>query len=189
MKEQKIFSLESTCRVCQSKQVAPFETVDKKVYERCSCCKSTFLHFKYLPSISFEYERYKLHQNCSEDQRYRNFLSQVSVPLLTKLEPMQKGLDYGCGPAPTLSKMFEECGHSVSLYDPFFYKDETVFKTKYNFITCTEVAEHFHYPFQEFTKLNQLLLPNGWLAIMTSFLNNDSMFAGWHYTRNLCIFG
>jgi len=35
-----------------------------------------------------------------------------------------------------------------------------------DFITCTEVAEHFHRPADEFRRLDALLKPGGWLALM-----------------------
>ena len=54
----------------------------------------------------------------------------------------------------------------------------------YDFVTCTEVAEHFHRPADEFDRLERLLRPGGWLAVMTSFQTDDARFAGWHYRRD-----
>lgn len=55
---------------------------------------------------------------------------------------------------------------------------------QYDFITCTEAAEHFHHPAAEFGRLAPLPAPGGWLALMTSFLNDDVQFAQWHYRRD-----
>ena len=47
-------------------------------------------------------------------------------------------------------------GFSVDLYDPFFFPNKDIFANKYNFITCTETAEHFFNPNKEFETLNPL---------------------------------
>src|SRR5690606_15211980 len=80
--------------------------------------------------------------------------------------------------------MLTQAGHQMSLYDPVFQPDTEALQRTYDFITCTEVAEHFHQPAQEFDRLNTLLKPGGWLAIMTSFQTDDSAFANWHYRRD-----
>ncbi|WP_382321659.1 class I SAM-dependent methyltransferase [Hydrogenophaga sp. UC242_53] len=54
----------------------------------------------------------------------------------------------------------------------------------HDFITCTEVAEHFHDPAAEFRRLDALLRPGGWLALMTRFQTDDARFAQWHYRRD-----
>ena len=55
---------------------------------------------------------------------------------------------------------------------------------QYDFITCTETAEHFYDPFKEFNTFNDLLKPGGWLGIMTSFLTTDDKFENWYYRRD-----
>jgi cyclopropane fatty-acyl-phospholipid synthase-like methyltransferase len=42
------------------------------------------------------------------------FLSQVFNPVMVHLKKGAKGLDFGCGPGPTLSLMFEKQGYQVS---------------------------------------------------------------------------
>ncbi|WP_347259047.1 class I SAM-dependent methyltransferase [Methylocaldum sp.] len=54
----------------------------------------------------------------------------------------------------------------------------------YDFVTCTEVAEYFHQPSREFRRLDALLRPGGWLALMTCFQSDDTRFADWHYRRD-----
>jgi 2-polyprenyl-3-methyl-5-hydroxy-6-metoxy-1,4-benzoquinol methylase len=80
--------------------------------------------------------------------------------------------------------MLKKDGFKVSLYDPFFYPDTNVLSLKYDFITCTETAEHFYNPFKEFNTLDKLLKPGGWLGIMTSFLTTHDMFENWYYRRD-----
>ena len=57
------------------------------------------------------------------DAGYRRFLSKLADPLMARLAPGARGLDYGCGPGPALAAMLREAGHEVALYDPFFAPD------------------------------------------------------------------
>ena len=66
----------------------------------------------------------------------------------------------------------------------FFIPMKGVLSEQYDFITCTETAEHFYDPFKEFNTLNDLLKPGGWLGVMTSFLTSDEMFENWYYRRD-----
>lgn len=135
------------------------------------------------PSREEELAQYLLHENDPDDPRYRQFLSRLGDPLLERLPPRQIGLDYGCGPGPGLAKMLAEHGHEVHLFDPFFAPNRDVLARTYDFIICSEVAEHFHNPAIEFDNLDRLLRPRGWLAVMTSFQTDDAQFANWHYRR------
>ncbi len=80
--------------------------------------------------------------------------------------------------------MLREAGHEVALYDPFFAPDAAVLERRYDFITCTEAAEHFHDPAGEFDRFDRMLRPGGWLALMTCFQTDDARFARWHYRRD-----
>ncbi len=182
---------EQSCGVCRYPHVEPFlfdhngYTQERdRDYWRCPHCHSTFLIAEQLPSQDFERERYELHENDLEDIRYRQFLNRLAEPLVMRLRPKQQGLDYGCGPSPVLAQMLREEGHDIEIYDPFFYRDRAPLKKTYNFITCTEVVEHFHHPAEEFDFLYSLLKPGGYLAIMTCFQTDDSAFARWHYRRD-----
>jgi len=72
----------------------------------------------------------------------------------------------------------------MALYDPIYVPDTSVLEGRYDFVTCTEVAEHFHHPAREFERLDALLRPGGWLGIMTRFQTEDARFADWHYRRD-----
>lgn len=133
------------------------------------------------PALAQEHAQYLLHQNDANDPGYRRFLSRLSGPLLTKLHLPGQGLDYGCGPGPALAAMLREAGHQVALYDPIFVPDRAALQRCYDFVTCTETAEHFHAPRAEFARLRALLRPDGWLAVMTCFQTDDSLFETWHY--------
>jgi SAM-dependent methyltransferase len=172
------------CPVCEGAECRPFVNVDEREYWRCEQCHATFVHAARLPSPDAELQQYLLHRNRPDDCGYRRFLHRLAGPLLERLPSPQRGLDYGCGPGPALAAMLREAGHEVALYDPYFQPDRTVLAETYDFITCTEVAEHFHRPADEFRKLDALLRPGGWLALMTCFQEDDARFASWHYRRD-----
>ncbi|WP_409757168.1 class I SAM-dependent methyltransferase [Aestuariivirga sp.] len=155
--------------------------METKQYWRCEGCEATFLDPHLLPSEEEEFSHYLQHENDAGDSHYRAFLSRVSVPLLMRLKPASRGLDFGCGPGPALAAMLEEAGHRVALYDPFFYPDRAGLQPGFDFIACTETAEHFHRPAEEFDLLDGLLQPGGWLALMTCIQTEDARFASWHY--------
>ncbi|HPA59829.1 MAG TPA: methyltransferase domain-containing protein [Synergistales bacterium] len=56
--------------------------------------------------------------------------------------------------------------------------DERVFRNEYDFIICSEVAEHSHSPGKEFEKMHDLLRPGGILVVMTCFMGDDTGFPG-----------
>lgn len=172
------------CPVCLTPDVAPLLAVAQRQYWRCSLCEATFLDPAQRPTRAQEQAEYQLHQNQTDDEGYRHFLKRLVSPLLEKLPPGACGLDYGCGPGPALAAMLTEAGHPMALYDPLFFPQPGALGLQYDFITCTEVVEHFHRPFEEFGRLNQLLKPGGWLGIMTTFQTSDAAFERWHYRRD-----
>ena len=150
-------------------------------------CRSCGLHFvepgqRLDPDV--EKSRYDQHENSPDDPNYREFLSQLFEPLCKRLPSRQAGLDFGSGPGPTLSVMFEEAGHSMNIYDPFYANNPSVFDEKYDFITTTETAEHLFQPRKEFEKLWGILKPGGYLGIMTLLLQNPETFKTWHYRKD-----
>lgn len=172
------------CPVCRAPSVPFHAAADGRDYRRCSGCAATFLRAAQLPAAAAEYAHYLLHDNDPADNRYRQFLEPLARPLLARLPPGRSGLDYGCGPGPALACMLREAGHDVALYDPFFHDDPGVLARSYDFVVCSEVAEHFHRPAEEFSRLDGLLNPGGWLGIMTGILTDDGRFAAWHYRRD-----
>jgi 2-polyprenyl-3-methyl-5-hydroxy-6-metoxy-1,4-benzoquinol methylase len=125
--------------------------------------------------------RYDSHKNDPKDQRYRQFLKQVLDPLLVHLKNNSVGLDFGCGPGPTLSVMLEEEGYKVDIYDKFYYNNQAIFNNKYDFITATEVIEHLAKPGEELARLYGMLNVGGVLAVMTNILRDDITFSSWYY--------
>ena len=131
-----------------------------------------------------EKAHYDLHQNDPGDPDYRRFLSRLFDPLVGRLPRAARGLDFGSGPGPTLSLMFEEAGHSMAIYDAFYQPDTAVLEDQYDFITASEVVEHLASPGEELEQLWRLLSPGGWLGIMTKLARDANAFAGWHYKND-----
>lgn len=172
------------CRVCLHPRATHFAQASGRDYWRCPACAATLLDTAQLPDAAGERAEYLLHQNDPGDKGYRDFLNRLARPLLGKLSPGQRGLDYGCGPGQAMGRLLAEAGHTVRLYDPFFRKDEAALDQTYDFIVCSEVVEHFHRPSDEFARLDSMLRPGGWLGVMTCFQDDDAAFADWHYRRD-----
>ncbi len=172
------------CSVCQQAETRFFFQDGSAVYWRCPVCEATCLDAAHLPAPDAEYARYLEHDNTPQDTGYRRFLEKLAMPLIDRLPPGQQGLDYGCGPGPVLAMLLREAGHGVRIFDPFFAPEPEVLHDAYDFITCSEVVEHFHQPYDEFAFLNELLNPGGILGIMTRFQTEDERFANWSYRRD-----
>jgi hypothetical protein len=153
-------------------------------YFRCLECELTFLDPALRPDPATELARYDEHRNDPTDAGYRSFLNRLAGPLRDAVPPGSRGLDYGSGPGPTLSVMLEEAGYDVALYDPYYADHPGVLLDTYDFITCTEVVEHFFNPAAEFERLSGLLRPHGVLGVMTEPLTDEVAFPQWHYRRD-----
>ena len=130
-------------------------------YFRCGKCSLVYIDRDSLPSIEMEKAQYDLHENRYDDLDYRNFLNRLAKPLLERLEPNSVGLDFGCGPGPTLSLILEEAVHWGSIYDPIYYPDINLLSQSYDFITATEVFEHQHQPEKDLKVLFNALNTGG----------------------------
>ncbi len=115
----------------------------RRTYFHCACCDLVFADpASHLDPVR-EKEEYDRHENDPADVRYRGFLNRLAVPLLGRLTPGMEGLDFGCGPGPTLSVMLEEAGMAMTLFDPYYRPNADALGRSYDFVTCTEVVEHF----------------------------------------------
>ena len=173
-----------SCPLCGTAGAAPLGVLAGRAYAVCTRCGLAFMLRAHLPSREAELEVYTLHENDVQDPRYRAFLDRLALPLLERLAAGARGLDYGAGPGPALVAMLRERGHEMALFDPFFAPDRRVLGERYDFVTCTETAEHFHDPAAEFTLLAGLLAPGGWLGVMTQVIPHDRQFLDWHYVRD-----
>ncbi|MES2857506.1 MAG: class I SAM-dependent methyltransferase [Bdellovibrionota bacterium] len=124
------------------------------------------------------------HENDSEDVNYRNFLKPVFDAVKERIATPASGLDFGCGDGPALYEMLNAGGYEMSLYDLYFRPDRSPLHKTYDFVTCTEVVEHFRAPRESFEELKSLVRPKGLLAIMTFIYPDDCDFENWHYRRD-----
>lgn len=175
---------ERTCPLCRCPHGEDFFQ-DKRTYYRCSVCSLVFVPSGHFLSLEEEKAVYDLHENDPEDPGYRQFLSRLYTPVCDRLVAPAQGLDFGSGPGPTLSVMFEEAGHAVKIYDPLYANDPSVFQNQYDFITASEVVEHMREPRAEFQRLWSCLKPGGWLGVMTKRVIDRKAFATWHYKEDL----
>lgn len=125
---------------------------------------------------------YDLHQNDAADLRYRAFLARLADPLLSKLVPGMHGLDFGCGPGPVLSLLLREAGMQMQDYDPLYAPNAALLQRQYDFVTCSEVVEHFRDPLAGWAQLAALVRPGGWLGVMTQLAPDvPERFLRWRY--------
>ena len=172
------------CNVCKNNEVASFTKVDNLIYWRCQVCEAILLDPKHYVSPAIEKKHYLKHNNKIDENGYMNFLLKLINPIRNKICDEDRGLDYGCGYAPALAYILKQDGINMELYDPFFFPNNLVFLQKFNFITCTEVVEHFFNPYQEFKKIDGILAKNSFLAVMTTFIPKNEKFEDWYYRRD-----
>lgn len=173
-----------SCPLCRSARVRPFARVQARRYFECEVCALVHMAPEDRPSAEAEREHYGTHRNDPADAGYRAWLARVADPLAARLSPGARGLDYGSGPGPTLSLMMRERGFEMEIYDPFFAPDASVLDRGYDFVTCTETAEHFFSPADELARLDAMLRPGGWLAVMTEMAGDARAFSEWRYARD-----
>jgi hypothetical protein len=181
----KTIILNHSCPLCRKNAQEVFYHDQRRNYVVCRHCHLVFVPPAHYISEAEEKAAYDHHQNSPTDPEYRRFLSRLFFPLQDRLAPKSYGLDFGSGPGPTLSIMFEEIGHTVTLYDHFYAHNPTALQHTYDFITATEVVEHLHNPAKILTQLWTLLKPCGYLGLMTKLVRDQEAFAKWHYKNDL----
>lgn len=184
------------CPLCSSEHTDSWwqdtrKQMNKRPYFRCQNCALIFVPEYAHVSVAQELAFYATHENNPHDHRYRSFLSRTFTPVVERLEIGASGLDFGCGPGPALSLMFEEAGFPCAVYDPHFAQNPLVWQQQYDFITATEVFEHLRAPQHELERLLRVLKPNGVLAIMTQRPLGLAEFSTWRYSTDpthICFF-
>ncbi len=180
------------CSLCRSLNVVEFFEDQFRHYLKCETCNLIFVPSEFHLSLADEKSEYDLHQNSPADDGYRRFLSRLFEPLnqivsnqydLPTQIPAQ-GLDFGSGPGPTLSLMFEEAGYQMQIYDPFYSPNESVLNQAYDFVTASEVVEHLRDPRKDLQKIWSLVKPGGVLGLMTKLTLDRDAFSRWHYKND-----
>lgn len=154
-------------------------------YRKCTDCALIFLDPACRLNASEEKARYDTHQNDVNDAGYQKFLLKLVGPLQSRLAKGAVGLDYGCGQAAAIKTLMSPMGVSVYNYDPYYFPGKEVLRQKYDFITLSEVAEHFNSPREEFSKINRLLKSeSGMCAVMTQMADAIEKLDQWWYFRD-----
>lgn len=172
------------CPLCDQSPADPFCEDRRREYLRCPECQLVFVPSRYHLDPAAERAEYEQHENDPESPGYRAFLGRLAGPLMQRLAPGARGLDFGCGPGPALAAMLTEAGFEVATYDPFFRPDASALDSQYDFITATEVVEHLCRPGRVLQSLWSMLTPGGWLGVMTKLVLDRSAFMGWHYKND-----
>jgi len=169
------------CPLCHASETVEFHQDQCRDYLKCSNCHLVFVPPQQFISKEEEKAQYDSHNNSPENMDYRKFLGRLFNPMNERLKKESSGLDFGSGPGPTLSVMFQEIGHKVALYDPNYARNASVFDQKYDFVTASEVIEHLSDPQGELDRLWQCIKPDGFLGVMTKLVIDQAAFAKWHY--------
>ncbi len=172
------------CTLCGSRAAPSPRVAFGRRFLDCPDCGLVRSAPDELPSPDDERARYATHENDPDDPGYRAFLDRLAIPLGERLAPGARGLDFGCGPGPTLSRMLTERGWPTVDWDPFFDPNPAVLDARYDFVTCTEVLEHLHEPMHTLEQIAALLEPGGWLGVMTGVLDDEIAFEAWWYARD-----
>ena len=175
----------SHCPLCQQHSLVAFHQDKFRRYMRCGHCLLVSVPSEFLLSTTDEKAIYDQHQNNAEDLGYRQFLSRAVDPVLARVNANSQGLDFGCGPGPTISVMAAEQGVKVDNYDLYYFNHPEKLTRQYDFVTMTEVIEHVADAKALLTTLDNLLKPGSLMLIMTKRVSDQAAFSKWHYKNDL----
>jgi SAM-dependent methyltransferase len=158
-----------------------FYTFKEREFLQCDTCSSVFTHPKNYLSPEAEQAHYECHENNPDDLRYQKFVSPLTDAILNDFKQHHKGLDFGSGTGSPILRVLTDNNYDIAQYDLFFHNDPAVLQQQYDYIACSETAEHFKEPYKEFEQLRNLLLPGGKLYVMTDMFDENRDFATWYY--------
>ena len=171
------------CPLCQNDNFQPeVKGPQNRWFHFCENCKLVFEPKDNRPARSEERERYLKHDNSIHHKGYVNYLNRAVKPALPLLKTGFRGLDFGCGPMPTLNRLLEKQGYTCEFYDPIFFPEYPL--GTFDFIFATECFEHFFRPANELQKLSDLLNSGGILVVMTKMWNDTRKFEKWRYAHD-----
>lgn len=171
------------CPLCYTETIQPkMDGPQGRHLYLCENCRLVFEKKINRPDRNEEKERYLKHDNSIHQKGYVKHLNQAIKPALKYLKPGFRGLDYGCGPAPTLNKLVEQEGIACEFYDPIFFTEPPL--GNFDVVFATECFEHFFRPADELQKLSGLLNPGGFLVVMTKLWKDTGKFKIWGYAND-----
>ena len=170
------------CPLCSTLSEDFFKNT--KVYYRCKKCFGIFMSRD--DKIDKESEKlvYQQHENDVNDKGYQKFISPISDAILKDFTKDAKGLDFGAGTGPVLSKVLQDNNYTVKQYDPYFYNYPELLEQSYDYIGSCEVIEHFYDPYKEFKLLKKISNPSAKIYLMTEIYNEGIDFASWYYKND-----
>lgn len=169
------------CPLCNSKSTLIF----KDSHYRCDNCLAYFKDSNLYLIGQDEKKIYDQHKNDANDIRYQDFLSPITNAVLKEMPKNSIGLDFGCGTNSAIIKVLEDNNYNCLGYDIFYKDEKELLDMKYDYITSSEVIEHFYNPKKEFELLVSMLKPNGALYLMTDvFDENKKDFSTWYYKND-----
>ncbi|MCW8333186.1 class I SAM-dependent methyltransferase [Vibrio paucivorans] len=174
-----------SCPLCHNPTVTHYHSDKRRDYLQCDNCELVFVDPSQRLEANEEKAHYDLHENDPSDMGYRKFLSRIADPITERIQPNSHGLDFGCGPGPTLSLMLQERGHDIELYDIYYHPNQVVLEKAYDFMTATEVIEHLYEPDKVWQQWLNLVKPGGWIGLMTKMVIDKEAFATWHYKNDV----
>jgi SAM-dependent methyltransferase len=172
------------CPLCNAETVE-FRRFTKAVYNRCSNCNAVFKLSTFFPLPTEEKQRYEQHNNDVHDKGYQQFVSPIVQSILNDFLPIHKGLDFGAGPGPVITKLLRDNAYSIVEYDPYFWDYPELLEQTYDYIVCCEVMEHFQKPAVSFQLLYDLLKENGKLYCKTALFSDEIDFDKWYYKNDV----
>ena len=108
------------CPLCKSTGTV-FYQFKKRLYHQCNNCSGIFVDKTLIPNREEEMLRYQKHDNNIEDVGYQKFVSPITSAIMNDFTQNHKGLDFGAGTGPVISKILKDNGFQIKLYDPFFH--------------------------------------------------------------------
>ena len=126
------------CPLCNCSGVV-FYQFKERLYYQCNNCYGIFVDSSLMPDRDSEKMRYLEHNNNVEDEKFQKFVSPITLAIKNNFKENDKGLDFGAGTGPVISKVLKNSGYSIEQYDPFFHDYPQLLKQKYDYIACCEV--------------------------------------------------
>ncbi len=176
-------NITTNCLLCHSRSNI-FYQYDQRVFYQCKTCCGIFLDKKLRLTNIEEIIRYQIHNNNVEDENYQQFVSPITSAVIRDFTQRNKGLDFGAGTGPVISKVLKDNDFKIVQYDPYFHNYPSLLESAYDYIVCCEVIEHFYNPKKEFTLLKKLMVPNSKLYCMTVLFDDTIDFHNWYYKND-----
>lgn len=180
--------MKTNCPLCGSLEWTQWSRVKEqslaKEYLKCAICSLVWLEQSYHPSAHSEKTRYLEHNNSLDSPSYLQYLKRLSDRIVRRLSPPAHGIDYGCGPVEGMRAILEKEGYCVQSYDPFFFPKLPDSGATFDFLLCSEAAEHFFRPKEEFDRMQRLLKPGGFAAFSSMLHPSLEEFPHWFYRRD-----